>query len=195
MPRPKSPSSSARKKSSADVNGVVVRRAIADDADALSLVAAATFLESYAHMIRAADMLKHVGRHHIADTYRAFAADPACGLWIAELGEGGAPIGYALLTPPDLPIEGMTPQDCELRRIYILSRHQKGGVGRRLMEALTDHARETGKTRLFVGVHSGNDGAIGFYRRSGFVDAGRRIFRVGDTDYDDLIFAMDIAAA
>jgi ribosomal protein S18 acetylase RimI-like enzyme len=177
------------------MNGVVVRRATADDADALSLVAAATFLESYAHMIKAADMLAHVGRFHAADAYRAFAADPACGLWIAELGQGGAPVGYALLTPPDLPIPDLGPEDCELRRIYILSRHHGGGIGHRLMRMLTEHARAMGKTRLFVGVHSENDGAIAFYGRSGFTDAGRRIFRVGDTEYDDLIFAMDIAAA
>lgn len=173
----------------------MVRRATADDADALSLLAAATFLESYAPMIKAADMLTHVGCFHTADAYHAFAADPACGLWIAEAGQGGAPVGYALLTLPDLPIEGLTPEDCELRRIYVLSRHHGIGVGRRLMRMLIDHARAMGKTRLFVGVHSGNDGAIAFYGQAGFADAGRRTFRVGDTDYDDLIFAMDIAAA
>jgi ribosomal protein S18 acetylase RimI-like enzyme len=177
------------------MKGVVVRRATADDAAALSLVAAATFLESYAHMIKAADMLTHVGRFHTPNAYLAFTADPACGLWIAETGQGGAPIGYALLTPPDLPIDGLGARDCELRRIYVLSRHHGGGIGRRLMQMATDHGRAMGRTRLFVGVHSGNDGAIAFYKHSGFRDAGRRIFRVGDTDYEDLIFGMDIAAA
>ncbi len=96
------------------------------------------------------------------------------------------------MTQPDLPIPDLGGGDCELRRIYLLSRHHGGGLGRRLIETLTHHALNVGKRRLFVGVHSENHAAIAFYRRIGFADAGRRTFTVGDTDYDDLVLGMNL---
>ena len=167
----------------------VIRRAGQDDAAALALIGAATFLESYGHFIGIADMLAHVGGKNSEAAYRAFAADPECALWIAELPGTAAPVGYALLTPPELPID-IDDGDIELRRIYVLSKWHGGGLGRRLMRTCIDHARAAGKHRLLIGVYSGNDGAIGFYRRMGGEQIGTRRFQVGDAVFDDLIFAV-----
>lgn len=173
------------------MTGPVFRRAGREDAAALALVGAATFLESYGHFIAVADMLAHVGQKNGEAAYRAFADDPACALWIAEMPLTGAPVGYALLTPPDLPID-IDDDDIELRRIYLLSKFHGGGLGRRLMQATMDHARSAGKRRLLIGVYSGNDGAIGFYRRMGGEQVGTRRFQVGDALFDDLIFAVEL---
>lgn len=171
--------------------GPVIRRAGPDDAAALAMVGAATFLESYAHMIGVADMLAHIAGKNSPEAYRAFATDPACALWLAEMPDTRAPIGYALLTPPDLPI-AIDDGDIELRRIYILSKWHGGGLGRRLIGAAIDHARALGKRRVLIGVYAGNDGAIAFYRRMGCDLVGDRRFQVGEALFDDLIFGMDI---
>lgn len=155
------------------------------------MVGAATFLESYAHMIGLADMIAHIETKSSPGAFRAFATDPACALWIAELPATRAPAGFALLTPPDLPI-ACQDDDVELRRIYLMSRWQGGGLGRRLIGAAIDHARAVGKRRLLIGVYSGNAGAIGFYRRIGCEQIGTRRFQVGDALFDDLIFGMDL---
>jgi ribosomal protein S18 acetylase RimI-like enzyme len=171
------------------MNAPVIRRAGHDDAAALALIGAASFLESYAHFIGLADMLAHVRDKNGEAAYRAFAADPACALWIVEMPDTGAPVGYALLTPPDLPI-AVDDGDVELRRIYILSKWQGGGLGRGLIETVIAEARAQGKRRLLIGVYSGNDGAIGFYRRMGAEQVGTRRFQVGDAVFDDLILGM-----
>ena len=171
------------------MSGPVIRRAGTDDTAALALIGAATFLESYAHFIGVADMLAHVRDKNSAAAYDAFARDPDCALWIAELPATAAPVGYALLTPPDLPVE-TGPGDIELRRIYLLSKWQGEGLGRRLIEGVIDQSRAMGKRRLLIGVYSGNEGAIGFYERMGCEMAGTRRFAVGDAVFDDLIFGM-----
>ncbi|ATE64892.1 GNAT family N-acetyltransferase [Rhizorhabdus dicambivorans] len=172
-------------------SGPVIRRAGPDDASALAMVGAATFLESYAHVIGAADMLAHIAGKNSPEAYRAFATDPSCSLWIAELPETAAPVGYALLTPPDLPIE-IDDRDIELRRIYLMSKWQGSGLGRRLIEAAIDHARRLGKKRFLIGVYSGNEGVIGFYRRMGCGQLGTRQFQVGDAVFDDLVLGMGL---
>lgn len=169
----------------------VVRRAGPDDADALALIGAATFLESYAHMIGIADMLLHVANKNSPAAFAAFVADRECALWIAEMPGTNAPIGYALLTPPDLPIDTYE-GDIELRRIYLLSKWQGGGLGRKLIELAVDHARAAGKRRLLIGVYAGNEAAIGFYRRIGCEQVGLRRFQVGTAVFDDLVLGLKL---
>lgn len=173
------------------MSGPVIRRAGPDDAAALALVGAATFLETYAHMIGIADMIAHVGDKNSVQAWCGFATDPGCAAWIAEMPETSAPVGYALLTPPDLPVAPKV-EDVELRRIYFLSKWHGQGLGRRLIEQAIGYARAMGKRRLLIGVYSENEAAIGFYRRMGCGLVGTRRFQVGDATFDDLIFGMDL---
>lgn len=164
-----------------------VRAAGPQDAARLALLGAATFLESYAHLLPVEDILGHVARQHTADVYARWLSDPQCGCWIAEHLPGAAPVGYLVATPPDLPLSGLDAGDWEIRRIYVLHRYQGAGLGHRLMEEVTRAARARGQRRLLLGVYSRNEAALRFYARMGFTQAGTRNFRVGANDYFDYI--------
>lgn len=164
-----------------------VREAVPADAPALALLGAATFLETYAHLLPVQDILAHTARHHTADVYAHWLTSSDCGCWIAVHATGGAPVGYLIATPPDLPLQGVAPADWEIRRIYLLNRFQGHGLGRRLMDAVSARARATGRTRLLLGVYSRNEAALAFYAGMGFRQAGTRSFRVGANDYHDYI--------
>ena len=167
---------------------VHIRRAVAEDAAALALVAQATFLDTYAHMIPVADMLAFCRGEHGEARYAAWLADAACRIWLAEAAATGAPVGYALVSPPDLPVP-TDAGDLELKRIYALRRTHGSGLGSRLMREAVQAATAAGARRLLLGVHSGNVRALSFYARQGFVQAGVRKFRVGGQVYDDLVLA------
>jgi ribosomal protein S18 acetylase RimI-like enzyme len=169
------------------VTALQVRRAVASDAQALSLLGAATFLESYSHLLPVTDILLHAARQHAAEVYARWLVDPACGCWIAEHLPGAAPVGYLIATPPDLPLPDVGGDDWEIRRIYVLHRFHGAGLGRRLMHEVQEAARAAGKRRLLLGVYSRNEAALAFYVRQGFTQAGTRSFRVGDSDYHDYI--------
>lgn len=169
----------------------VIRPAGPADADALALVGRATFLESYAGLLPAADILAHCAAQHAPEVYAGWLAADDHRLWLAEAAEGAAPVGYLVLAPPDLPVE-TRPGDVEIKRIYLLHRFQGGGLGARLMAAALDHARALGAPRALVGVFGRNEGAIAFYRRLGFEDAGVRKFQVGANTYDDLVLARGL---
>lgn len=173
-------------------SGIVVRAAQPGDEAALSLLGGATFLESYAHLLPVADILGHVARQHAAAVYERWLADAQCHCWLAEHPPGRAPVGYAVVTPPDLPLTDLGPGDLEIRRIYLLHRFQRGGLGRRLMEAVIGHGRAAGARRLLLGVYSRNEPALAFYARLGFAQVGTRQFRVGANDYFDYILALDL---
>ena len=171
---------------------VRVRAARAGDEAALSLLGGATFLESYAHLLPVTDIIGHVGRQHAAVVYERWLADPACRCWLAEHLPGCAPVGYAVLTPPDLPLPDLAPGDLEIRRIYLLHRFHRAGLGRRLMDEVITHGRNVAARRLLLGVYSRNDAALAFYGRLGFAQVGTRQFRVGANDYFDYILSLDL---
>lgn len=167
---------------------ITIRPCVVGDEAALALVGQATFLETYAGVLPAADILSHCRTQHGEALYAEWLAKPGYRLWLAEMDEGGAPVGYAALTPPDLPVatgEG----DVELKRIYLLNRFHGTGLGGKLMATALDSAARAGFTRMLLGVFGGNSRAIAFYARQGYVEAGVRKFRVGANEYDDLVLA------
>lgn len=171
-----------------------IRRCEPGDEVALSIVGQASFLEAFAGTISGQDILGHCQKQHSIEKYRAYLADPASTVWIAEVEPGRAPVGYLVLTTPDLPLGDIASTDVEVKRIYLLHRFQGGGLGRRLMQESSNYAAAHGFRRLLLGVYSGNEGAIGFYERLGYRRIGTRQFQVGGSTYHDLIMALELGS-
>jgi len=169
---------------------VTIRACVAGDERALALVGKATFLETYAGTLDRSDVLGHCDVEHGEPRYAAWLKTPDYRLWLAEV-EGGAPVGYAVLGPVDLPIE-TTVRDMELKRIYLLHRFESLGVGRRLLATALEAAIKTGARRLLLGVYDKNQRALAFYARHGFTEAGRKAFAIGSTVYDDLVLGRPL---
>jgi diamine N-acetyltransferase len=186
----------------AAVESVTLRRATSADAEALALVAAATFLEAFTWMLPGRDLVAHCAKNHIASVYAGYLAQPNTLCTLAEAGPfagNQSPVGYTILCDPDLPIDTL-PTDAELKRIYLFSRFRSAPVtghpDRRPAEALLDlaiaDARTLNRNRLLLGVNDGNHRALNFYYRSGFTAIGTRTFNVGSLTCSDLILAKEL---
>jgi ribosomal protein S18 acetylase RimI-like enzyme len=165
-----------------------LRRATAADAPGVAMVAAASFLETFAGILPGEDIVAHCTRNSSAAKFAGWADDPASVVTVAEHPEGAAPLGYTLLTTPDLPVAPLA-GDVELRRIYALSITRGTGLGNQLMTQAIADARALGGERLLLGVLGTNMRARAFYEREGFTLAGERRFNVGAGWYDDVIYA------
>ncbi|HEY4299334.1 MAG TPA: GNAT family N-acetyltransferase [Candidatus Didemnitutus sp.] len=172
---------------------IITRRCVPGDEAVLSLVGQATFLETFAGILPSADIVAHCLKQHAGSKYAEWLSDPDSAVWLAELNPGGAPVGYLVLSKPDLPVTDPGLGDLEVKRVYLLRRCQGEGVGARLMREAEALARERGCTRLLLGVYAQNAAAIGFYERLGYVTVGTREFNVGHGTYHDLILALDLA--
>jgi ribosomal protein S18 acetylase RimI-like enzyme len=166
-----------------------IRTAGEADADALALIGAATFLETFAGILPGVAIVAHCARVHSADAYRRLIGAGARA-WLVEVAPGGAPVGYGLVATPELALAG--PGDVELKRIYTLSRFHGAGIGPALMERAVEAAR--GSERLLLGVYVGNTRARSFYAKHGFEPIGERHFDVGGVPCDDLVMARSLAA-
>lgn len=172
---------------------ITIRRAQQGDAPALGAIGMATFLESFARDIPGADLIKHCYTQHSVEAYRGFLSgdDPRYACWLAEYAETGAPIGYAVTCPPDLPVT-VGAQDIELKRIYVFSSFHGSGAGKRLHDAVDAHARAMHAPRLLLGTYEENHRAIAFYNREGYVQVGTRQFQVGEKLFDDIVMGKTL---
>ena len=164
---------------------VAIREAAASDAARLSLVADATFLETFAGVIDGNALVAHCETQH-APAYLVQRLAHGARAWLAEA--DGAPVGYAMLTAPEL--DAARDGDIELKKIYLLSRFHGSGIATRLLEAV--RAAASGHARLLLGVKNDNRRAIAFYTKQGFHQIATRRFDVGGTLYDDVVLALNL---
>jgi GNAT superfamily N-acetyltransferase len=174
------------------MSALTLRRAVPADAARLAMMGGATFYAAFAHDHPGDALVDHIEQAHSRAYYDAALADPASAIWLLET-ELKAPIGYAMLTPPEMDAP-TGPADLELKRLYVLGPWQKDGWGARLVEAVEQEARARGAARLLLCVYSANLRAQHFYARQGFADTGHgQRFMVGDVEFDDQIWAKPLA--
>ena len=104
-----------------------IRRAVPTDAAVLSELGAQTFIDSFGHLYSTEDLQAFLDESHSVEAYATLLASPVYAVWVAV--EGDEAIGYALAGPCGLPHEDVRPEDGELKRLYVSSRAQGGGVG------------------------------------------------------------------
>jgi ribosomal protein S18 acetylase RimI-like enzyme len=155
-------------------------------------VAGATLLETFHAIIPAADLVAHATGKSSPAAFAGWIADAGSAVFYAGAEGTDAPLGYAVLCPPDFPPELLRERDIELRRIYTIAAAHGTGLGPALMDAALAAARGRGHARLLLGVHPDNARARRFYERTGFRVVGERTFTVGASRFTDPIYALDL---
>jgi ribosomal protein S18 acetylase RimI-like enzyme len=158
---------------------LTLRRATLADAEALSTIAIATYTETFGDSYPPQDLREFLDRHYAVEPQRRELADPRNAAWLLE--EGGRAVGYLAAGPNGLPHAEASEGDIELKRLYLLASHQRGGHGARLMDAFLAWLDQPRRRTLWVGVWSENLGAQRFYARYGCSKVGEYDFPVGDS--------------
>lgn len=166
-----------------------LRRAGPADAAKLSLVGCATFLETFADDHNGDQMIAYFAHEQSPAYYEKALSDPRKAAWLIEEA-AGAPVGYAMAQPSELP-DSDPATDYELKRIYILSKWKGGGWGAKLYDAIEAEARAQGAKRLTLSVYVTNYPAQKFYAARGFTEIGRWLFDGFDAS-EDFIYAKDL---
>jgi len=164
-----------------------IRRCHGGDKRALSLLGAASFLETYAGNAEATDILAHVDAEHSTEKYGHWLASDFAHIWVVETAVGRSPIGYAVaLTSQD----AGSSTEMEIRRLYLLYRFHRKGLGQRLMDEILAAARQSRVAALFLKAYEPSQNSVGFYLRNGFRVVGEEPFRAGERDYQVLVMRL-----
>ena len=173
---------------------VVIRRAVAGDAESLAVLKLAlfrnTFLEGgFAIPYPVDDLARFEQESYAPDVVRDEIADSGRATWLAE--RDGVLVGYAQVGRCKLPHEDVGAAAGELYQLYIARGAQGAGLAGRLLSLALDHLAATRPGPVWLGVWSGNGRAQAFYARYGFRKVGEYRFPVGAWMDDEFIFRRD----
>src|SRR5688572_15680905 len=157
---------------------VNLRYATTSDARLLSELGAKTFYDTFAKENTPENMAAHLKRSFSTEILYAELSAPENIFLIAEV--ENEPIGFAQLIL-DSKEDSLRGSKCmEVRRIYASQEYIGKGVGKLLMQASIQEARQSGCDSLWLSVWERNPRAIEFYKKWGFHEVGTHIFHVGD---------------
>jgi ribosomal protein S18 acetylase RimI-like enzyme len=170
---------------------VTYRHAELRDAEALRELFAESFVETFGHLYRPADLQEFLDAN-APGKWQANLSDPEVAIRVAEM--DGELAGFVELAPKKLPYETSVPA-IELRRLYLRSKAHGRGIADELMKWALREAADRGAQELVLSVYVDNHRARRFYERYGFEQVGRYDFMVGSHADEDLILRHIIMQA
>jgi diamine N-acetyltransferase len=170
---------------------IAYRDAEPGDAAALKALFAESFVETFGHLYRRADLTEFLDTNTEAK-WRDNLANPQVAIRVAEI--EGKLAGFIELAPKKLPYETSAPA-LELHRLYLRRDAHGCGIADELMNwALQETARRRA-AELVLSVYVDNHRARRFYERYGFEVVGKYDFMVGSHADEDLILRHVIMQA
>ncbi len=162
-----------------------VRNAREEDAAGLAALARDTFVATFGHIYKPADLATFLAASYGADIQQAEILAPDRLTLVAE--DGARLVAFAQAGPLGLPIDPGARRAAELKRLYLCPEFFGAGLADRLMAGVEAWARARAVEDIYLGVWALNARAQRFYRRHGFEIVGRYVFRVGAHEDDERI--------
>lgn len=171
---------------------ITVRQGTLQDAEKIAQFSRDTFYAAFAAANSPENMDKFMTMQFSAKMLESQVGEPGNYFFLAE--EGNALRGYVRLVESRMPEQLSTRKGIEIARIYAAPDYVGKGVGKLLMKASVDFARNLGKELLWLGVWEHNQRAIDFYRKWGFDQIGTHLFMLGDEAQTDWLMKKEISA-
>ena len=167
-----------------------VRYGTTDDAKMLSELGAQTFYDTFAKDNTPENISLYMKKSFSTEIQFNELSDANIIFLIVEL--ENKPVGYAKLKS-DSKIESIKGTNTmEIERIYSLHEYIGKGVGKELMLASINEAKQKDCNSIWLGVWEKNPRAINFYKKWGFREVGMHIFKVGNDPQRDLILELPL---
>jgi ribosomal protein S18 acetylase RimI-like enzyme len=99
-------------------------------------------------------------------------------------------IGYLKINLADAQTELKRENSIEIERIYILKDYHGKKVAQLLFETALTIANERNASFIWLGVWEHNPKAIHFYKKYGFIEFDKHIFRLGNDDQTDIMMKL-----
>ncbi|MDV2997068.1 MAG: Spermidine/spermine N(1)-acetyltransferase [Chroococcidiopsis sp. SAG 2025] len=167
---------------------IAVRRATQADTSTLTELGARTIRQTYGAAFSPEVLDRYNSEALNTEQIKADLANPEIVYFLATVNH--QVVGYAKLQTTPTPGAIADTHPIELVRLYLDSRWIGQGIGAKLMQTVLDFAVNHGFQTCWLRVLEGNERAIAFYRRWGFVEVGSETYPAGDVSVTVLLMQL-----
>lgn len=164
---------------------IVLKKASADDVEVIQQLGRETFYETFSMHNSEEEMQKYLEESFSSEKMSKEINTPESQFFIAWEKEN--PVGYLKVNKGKSQTELQDDFSLEIERIYVKSSHHGKKVGQLLYEKALEIASAEGKKYIWLGVWEENKRAVSFYRKNGFEEFDKHIFRLGSEEQTDLM--------
>jgi diamine N-acetyltransferase len=170
------------------MSNIEITRVWTDDIKQLQIIGKQTFLETFSEGNSEENMKMYLEEGFAEEKLLSELQDPNAEFYFAT--SEGDVIGYLKLNFGDSQTELKDNSALEIERIYVLNDYHGKSVGQLLYKKALEIAQMKKVSYVWLGVWEENPRAISFYKKNGFVEFDKHIFKLGDDEQTDIMMKL-----
>ncbi|GIV35544.1 MAG: N-acetyltransferase [Chitinophagales bacterium] len=172
------------------MSNIEIRKVTTNDLEELQKIGRLTFFEAFASGNTEENMNKYLDEAFSFTKLTTELSDNNAEFYFATL--DNKVIGYLKLNFGQSQTELQDNKAVEIERIYVLKEYHGKGVGQLLLDKAIKIARQKNTEYVWLGVWEKNPRAINFYKKNGFVEFDKHIFKLGNDEQTDIMMKLKL---
>ncbi len=172
------------------IENIDIVRVTIDDIDSLQKIGRQTFSETFSSGNTEENMEKYLNEEFTSEKLTTELNDKNSEFYFAILNKNV--IGYLKLNFGQSQTELKDNKALEIERIYVPKEFHGKNVGQILYEKAMQIARRINADYVWLGVWEKNPRAINFYKKNGFVEFDKHIFKLGNDEQKDIMMKLKL---
>lgn len=169
---------------------IEIKRVSLNEIDQLQTIGKYTFYETFAISNTEENMKMYLENGFSIEKLTTQLSDDNVEFYFAKL--GNKVIGYLKINFGASKSQFKEDNAMEIERIYVLKEFHGKKIGQILCDKAIEIAIQKKSDYVWLGVWEENGRAIRFYRKNGFREFGKRIFKLGNDEQKDLIMKVKL---
>lgn len=172
------------------MENIVIKKVLPDEVIALQKIGRQTFKETFAAGNTEENLTKYLEEGFSSEKLLGELTDQNSEFHFAL--HEDVVIGYLKLNFGDSQTELKDDKSVEIERIYVLQEYQGKKVGQLLYEKALQIANAYKADYIWLGVWEENPRAIQFYKKNGFTEFDKHIFKLGEDEQTDIMMKLSL---
>ena len=172
------------------MHNISIIKANFQDIEKLQKIGRQTFFETFSESNSEENMQKYLDGGFSIEKLTTELTDTNAEFYFAVLDE--EVIGYLKLNFGDSQTELKDNKALEIERIYVSKEFHGKSVGQLLYDKAIEVAEQKNADYVWLGVWEENPRAISFYKKNGFVEFDKHIFKLGNDEQIDIMMKLNL---
>jgi ribosomal protein S18 acetylase RimI-like enzyme len=174
------------------MKGVDIKEVRISDVNKLQEIGKQTFSETFSSGNSEENMMSYLAEGFSIEKLKAELDDPNSEFYFAWYNDDV--IGYLKLNFGNSQTELKDSRALEIERIYVLKEFHGKDVGQLLYDKAIKVATQKNAEYVWLGVWEENPRAINFYKKNGFDEFDKHIFKLGDDEQTDIMMKLQLGS-